>query len=36
MHITIITSSGWGPKAADAFIAADGGWHNPILVKEKK
>jgi glucose-6-phosphate 1-dehydrogenase len=19
----------WGPKAADAFIAADGGWHNP-------
>ena len=26
----------WGPKAADALIAADGGWHNPILVKEKK
>ena len=21
----------WGPKAADALIAADGGWHNPIL-----
>jgi glucose-6-phosphate 1-dehydrogenase len=20
----------WGPKAADALIAADGGWHNPI------
>ena len=19
----------WGPKEADAFIAADGGWHNP-------
>ncbi|HWG21124.1 MAG TPA: glucose-6-phosphate dehydrogenase [Terracidiphilus sp.] len=19
----------WGPKAADAFIAAEGGWHNP-------
>jgi glucose-6-phosphate 1-dehydrogenase len=19
----------WGPKAADALIAADGGWHNP-------
>jgi len=19
----------WGPKAADAMIAADGGWHNP-------
>lgn len=26
----------WGPKAADALIAADGGWHNPILVKVKK
>ena len=21
----------WGPKAADALIAADGSWHNPIL-----
>jgi glucose-6-phosphate 1-dehydrogenase len=21
----------WGPKAADALIAADGGWHNPVL-----
>jgi glucose-6-phosphate 1-dehydrogenase len=21
----------WGPKAADALIAADGGWHNPSL-----
>ena len=20
---------GWGPKEADAIIAADGGWHNP-------
>jgi glucose-6-phosphate 1-dehydrogenase len=19
----------WGPKAADALIAPDGGWHNP-------
>ena len=19
----------WGPQAADALIAADGGWHNP-------
>ena len=19
----------WGPKEADAIIAADGGWHNP-------
>ncbi len=21
----------WGPKQADALIAADGGWHNPVL-----
>jgi glucose-6-phosphate 1-dehydrogenase len=21
----------WGPKAADALIAADGGWHNPSV-----
>jgi glucose-6-phosphate 1-dehydrogenase len=21
----------WGPKAADALIAKDGGWHNPSL-----
>jgi len=21
----------WGPKEADALIAADGGWHNPML-----
>jgi len=21
----------WGPKEADALIASDGGWHNPIL-----
>lgn len=20
----------WGPKESDAFIAADGGWHNPV------
>jgi len=26
----------WGPKQADALIAADRSWHNPILVKEKK
>ncbi|BAN34554.1 glucose-6-phosphate 1-dehydrogenase [Sulfuricella denitrificans skB26] len=26
----------WGPKQADALIAADGSWHNPTLVKEKK
>jgi glucose-6-phosphate 1-dehydrogenase len=23
----------WGPKQADALIARDGSWHNPILVK---
>ncbi|OIQ86742.1 glucose-6-phosphate 1-dehydrogenase [mine drainage metagenome] len=23
----------WGPKQADALIAADGGWHNPTLAK---
>jgi glucose-6-phosphate 1-dehydrogenase len=21
----------WGPRGADALIAADGGWHNPVL-----
>jgi glucose-6-phosphate 1-dehydrogenase len=26
----------WGPKQADALIAADGSWHNPILVKAAK
>jgi len=26
----------WGPKQADALIAADGSWNNPILEKEKK
>jgi len=26
----------WGPKQADALIAKDGSWHNPILVKDKK
>ncbi|MCK7485192.1 MAG: hypothetical protein MZU97_06280 [Bacillus subtilis] len=20
----------WGPKEADALIASDGGWHNPL------
>lgn len=23
----------WGPKTADAFVEADGGWHNPIPEK---
>ena len=27
---------GWGPKQADALIAADGSWHNPTLVKTVK
>jgi glucose-6-phosphate 1-dehydrogenase len=26
----------WGPGQADALIAADGGWHNPITVKDEK
>jgi glucose-6-phosphate 1-dehydrogenase len=26
----------WGPKQADALIAADGSWQNPKLVKDKK
>jgi glucose-6-phosphate 1-dehydrogenase len=26
----------WGPKQADALIAADGSWHNPILAKAGK
>jgi len=26
----------WGPKSADALIAADGSWHNPTLVKAAK
>ena len=24
----------WGPKEADALIAADGGWYNPVLDEE--
>ena len=26
----------WGPKQADALIAADGGWHNPIPARAAK
>ena len=26
----------WGPKAADAFIAADGFWHNPLSEPERE
>ena len=26
----------WGPKQAEALIAADGRWHNPIARKDKK
>ncbi len=26
----------WGPRQADALIAADGSWNNPIMVKTKK
>ena len=24
----------WGPKEADALIAADGGWRDPVLAAE--
>jgi glucose-6-phosphate 1-dehydrogenase len=27
---------GWGPKQADALIAAGGSWHNPLLAKTSK
>ncbi len=26
----------WGPREADALIAADGGWHNPVTVEAKR
>jgi glucose-6-phosphate 1-dehydrogenase len=29
-------SGSWGPKQADALIAANGSWHNPIPVKAAK
>ena len=30
-HRTVSYKPGsWGPKAADALISADGGWHNPV------
>ena len=25
----------WGPKQADALIATDGCWHNPVLTEAK-
>ncbi|TAM06226.1 MAG: glucose-6-phosphate dehydrogenase, partial [Rhodanobacter sp.] len=25
----------WGPKQANDLIAADGGWHNPVVVERK-
>ncbi|MEO8358180.1 MAG: glucose-6-phosphate dehydrogenase, partial [Chloroflexota bacterium] len=28
-------SGSWGPKEADALIAEDGGWHNPLLERAK-
>jgi glucose-6-phosphate 1-dehydrogenase len=24
----------WGPKEADALIASDGGWRNPVLEED--
>jgi glucose-6-phosphate 1-dehydrogenase len=32
-RVRIYKRGSWGPKEADALIAADGGWHNPILEK---
>lgn len=29
--VRIYKRGSWGPKEADALIAADGGWHNPVL-----
>jgi len=29
--VTLYKTGSWGPKAADALIAADGGWYNPKL-----
>ena len=29
------TRGSWGPKAADALIATDGGWHNPRPERER-
>ena len=29
--VRLYKRGGWGPKEADALIAADGGWHNPAL-----
>lgn len=29
--VYIYRPGSWGPEQADALIAADGGWHNPIL-----
>ena len=28
---TLYKPGSWGPKAADALVAAGGGWHNPML-----
>jgi glucose-6-phosphate 1-dehydrogenase len=37
-HHPVITYNpgNWGPKQADALIAADGSWYNPIIVKAAK
>ncbi len=28
--VSLYKPGSWGPKESDAFIAADGGWHNPV------
>ena len=34
MRFAVYHHGSWGPKEADAIIAADGGWHNPRRSKE--
>ena len=33
-HVHRYMPGSWGPKQADALIARDGGWHNPVLEEE--
>ena len=33
-EVRLYDHGSWGPKEADAIIAADGGWHNPRRSKE--
>lgn len=35
-EVRLYDHGSWGPKEADAIIAADGGWHNPRRSKEHR